>query len=179
MPKLFEESLAKSFRDTKSVPLEQAFAKLFPGFLTYSQSGKELDLLGSDVRIHLRDRDIHVDLKFRDTDPRQWGMDDLTIELLSVAERGIRGYENQRTDYLVWVFKTTGRVVAIPFPAFKRFYQANWNFWYFWRAEKPQRTIMPNGQAFHSVHCHVPFRLFKSFALEARFDSRQGPDGLN
>lgn len=179
MPEYYEETLAKSFRDTESFPLDRAFAKLFPDFRLFSKSGKKLDLQGSDVKIQLSDRTVHADLKFRDTDPRQWGEDDLAIELLSVVERGIRGYGNQRTDYLIWIFKSTGRVVSIPFEAFKPFYRANWNYWYFWRAEKPIKSVMPNGQSYHSVHCLVPFNLFEGFAREAQIELRRESFGPN
>ena len=173
MPRLFEKSLAKSFRDTESFPLNLAFSQLFPGFRSYSQSEKKFDLQGSDVRIQMGDRAIHADLKFRDTDPRLWREDDLAIELLSVVELGIRGYGNQRTDYIIWVFKNSGRVVAVPFAPFKRFYNVNWNYWYFWRAEKPQKTVMKNGYSYNSIHCYVPFDLVADMALEVQVESNR------
>lgn len=179
MPLHFDRSLAQSFRDTDSFPLDRAFEQLFPGYESYSQSEKQLDRQGSDVQIQLGNRTIHADLKFRSEDPRLWGEDDLAVELLSVVEKGIRGYANQRTDYLIWVFKRTGRIVSLPFEPFKRFYQQNWSYWHFWRAEKPAQTITESGGSYHSLHCLVPFKLVAGFATEVQIGLHPEDQWLN
>ncbi|EDY81928.1 hypothetical protein VDG1235_1548 [Verrucomicrobiia bacterium DG1235] len=171
----FSKDLSRSLSDTENFPLDDCLAQLFPDYLCSRQTSEAEDVMGADLKIYLKSRRCLADLKIRDEDPRLWGADDLAIELYSVLERRIRGYENRNADCLIWLFKPTGRAVMIEFDAFKRCYEANWDYWHFWRAEAPQKTRMRDGTTYHSVHCYVPLELFKAGVTEAYAGRRSFP----
>ncbi|MDQ8198174.1 hypothetical protein QEH56_08460 [Pelagicoccus enzymogenes] len=171
----FSEDLSRSLSDTKNFPLDDCLAQLFPDYLCSRETSEAIDRAGSDLEIFRKSGHDFADLKVRDEDPRIWGADDLAVELYSVFEKRIRGYQNRKADYLIWLFKPTGRAVMIEFRSFKKCYDANWDYWHFWRAESPQRTRMRDGTTYHSVHCYVPLQLFKAGVTEANVGRRSSP----
>lgn len=158
----FSKDLYRSLSDTENFPLDDCLTQLFPDYLCSRGTSEAIDRAGADLEIFRKSGHVFADLKVRDEDPRLWGADDLAVELYSVLEKRIRGYQNRKADFLIWLFKPTGRAVMIDFQSFKKCYDANWDFWHFWRAEKPQRTVMPDGTTYHSVHCYVPAKLFSA-----------------
>ena len=167
MTTYFSQDLSQSLKDTSDFPLDDCLAQFFPDYLGSRTTSETIDRSGADLEIFRKRGMAFADLKVRDDDPRLWGADDLAIELYSVLEKRIRGYQNRKADYLIWLFKPTGRAVMIDFQSFKKCYDKNWDFWHFWRAEAPQRTRMQDGTTYHSVHCYVPLELFKAGVSEA------------
>lgn len=167
MTESFKDRLDQSLEDTRSFPLDACLRQLFPDYLSCRATTERLDREGADLEIILESGTRYADLKFRDEDPRLWGADDLAVELYSVLEKRIRGYRNRKADFIIWLFKPTRRAVMVPFGPFKRCYEANWDYWRFWRGEPPQRTRMPSGEVYRSVHCYVPYSLFSAGATEA------------
>lgn len=108
----------------------------FPGATGCYRAGEEDDKRGVDFWVtfggSMRDS-IGVDVKVRNTDPvEKFGKDDLALEIWSNVEREKVGWTRDRkkiTDYVMWYFVPTGRVVLLPFPMLLRAMETHWEKW--------------------------------------------------
>lgn len=166
----FKNDLVKSREAAKAFPVQTALEMLLPGVAKILDVSRKEDLAGADCKIPLEDGTIvNIDFKVRSVDPRTWGVDDLAIEIYSVCEKQIRGYQDKSTDYLLWLFTSTNRTVLVPFEPFLDIYEEKWKEWEFWLAEPKQRTRMGN-TFFHSQFAKVPFDRFRHIAAETELN---------
>ncbi len=163
----FEKSFHASLESCRSLPMQRLLKELFPEMVRFFWADSRLDKMGSDLVVVLPDRQIHIDVKIRSDDPREWGEDDIAVELYSVVEKKKRGYQNEVCDYLLWGFEKTQRAVLVPFKPFQTYHAKYFAFWEKWRAELPQTTVLKDGTTYHSTFCFVPFDLIKPIAKEA------------
>ncbi|MBK1876087.1 hypothetical protein [Pelagicoccus mobilis] len=157
MQSCFIDELEKSRDAIRKLPLEDMLRRYFPNLIRLKEAEDERDIEGSDLLATLPHREVGIDVKLRQTDPRERGTDDLAIEVSSVYEKCIPGYQNSRVDYLLWVFETTQRTVLIPFSPFKARYEQNIAEWAYWGERFNKETLFRNGQRYHSTYCIVPY----------------------
>ena len=161
----FKTSLRNSILATKAFPLRAALKQLVPGFMRYEFSSDSEDRQGYDLVVTTRWKTERFDLKLRSRDSRVWGEDDLIVEIYSVVESSIRGYQSRKTDRLLWLFTDTKRAVLFDFAKFREIYDRHFDEWEFWLSE-PDQTTRLGHHTYHSRFAPVPFRYFASIAKE-------------
>lgn len=76
---------------------------------------------------------LSIDVKARQTDPIiQFNQDDLALEIWSDIDRKVIGWTRdprKQSDYILWLFTSTGRWVFIPFPMLCKIFRAHWQKW--------------------------------------------------
>lgn len=159
-------SLSDSFYAESLFPLDDILADLFADFLFSYSPGKAADLKGTDRVAVTRSGQYRIDFKIRSKDPKAYGKDDLAIELYSVVEKEIRGYENKATDYLLWLFEDSGRAVMIAFKEFKKRVDFGLSVFQEKLPVFRQKTVWRYGIEYHSEHCYVPMWYFSDIAIE-------------
>lgn len=101
-----------------------------------------------------------VDVKVREIDWRQTHPkeDDIALETWSVVEQEKIGWTrdtSKRTDYILWIWKDTGRWLLIPFPMLCSVFVKNMEVWSKKYGTKKQQTHF-NGSYYHSECVFVP-----------------------
>jgi hypothetical protein len=118
----FNERLRMSCAQTSSGKIEDILVANIPGAISARKASVSDDRRGTDWWVLLASGgDISVDCKVRETD---WSArkhnpaDDLALETWSVVERQKIGWtldETKRTDYVLWLWRDTGRWALVPF----------------------------------------------------------------
>lgn len=159
----FDERLVMSNGHAVSVDVREVLLQCIPGAVRSFKSSTRNDRLGVDwwVRM-LGGRHLAVDAKVREED---WAashpdQDDLAIETFSVVEMDKIGWSRdaaKQCDYVLWLWKNTGRYCLIPFPLLCRVCQDNWQQWREQYKVAKQRTPWRGGY-YHSECVFVPRR---------------------
>ncbi|MBC2606093.1 hypothetical protein [Pelagicoccus albus] len=170
MTRHFENDLLDSCRRSADFPVGNHYARYFRDYIGYRIGTENQDKSGTDHVVLTRNGSYCVDIKVRGEDPLAWGVDDLAVELYSCVENEVRGYQDKTTTHLMWIFPSTGRSVLIPFGAFRKVYDACFDYWDFWLAERPQAS-RHRGSVYHSTHCFVPTGLFGRYVLRHQGDA--------
>lgn len=101
---------------------------------------------------------VGVDVKVRDEDWARKGWDDIALEIWSVVEKQIIGWTrdpNKQSDYIVFLWKDTGRCVIMPFPWLCSIFIDHWEIW-----QKKFKTAYQNTEnRYHSQCVFVPREL--------------------
>jgi hypothetical protein len=132
-----------------------------PGAVNVTPAAPANDKQGVDWWVELSTaRHLAVDAKVRQDD---WAAshpaeDDLALESWSVVENSIPGWTRdtaKRCDYVLWLWKDTGRFCLVPFPMLCRVFSLNWQQW---RGRyKTRRQFTPRGGGgYHSECVFVP-----------------------
>ncbi len=134
-----------------------------PGAVNVHASAPANDKQGVDWWVELSSaRHLAVDAKVREQD---WaathpGEDDLALETWSVVEQNIPGWTldaTKRCDYILWLWKQTGRFCLVPFPMLCKVFAANRVAWTSRYRTARQHTPRSNG-GYHSECVFVPRR---------------------
>lgn len=175
MPACFRHDLERSQAALRSRGFLAAIREAFPESIELFGCPPYMDKVGWDAILLTRKGILGMDAKIRFSDPRQWGRDDLAIELWSCLESHTPGYTSEITDYIVWYFVPTGRAVVVPYPQFKRRIEQNRDRLLKEKKLYLQETIDDYGNTYHSAHCYVPLSFFSDIALEVdpRANSRK------
>jgi len=146
--------------------LRASLLALFPSSIEAYACPERFDIAGWDFALLTRQSLMGFELKARSVDPRTFGSDDLAIEIWSNREKGIPGYRSDQTDYIMWFFEPTQRVVILPYLEFKRRYLAYRDIFIRSLPQLEQQTEGLKGECYTSVHCYVPFELFADIAMQ-------------
>lgn len=159
----FGERLAMSCGHSTSVDVSRVLLDLIPGALQAHQAGKANDKAGVDWWVEMSSaRHLAVDAKVRESDWRAKhpDKDDLALETWSVVESGKIGWtrdESKRCDFILWLWKDTGRHCLISFPMLCKAFQTHWQEWAIRYGTSRQRTPSVAG-GYHSECVFVPRR---------------------
>lgn len=144
--------------EVRSVLLSQ-----IPGAVNVIAAHQKNDRQGIDWWVEMSTaRHLAVDAKVRESD---WAAshpdeDDLALETWSVVESRIPGWTrdaDKRCDYVLWLWKETGRFCLVPFPMLCRVFARNWQSWA--AAYKTSQQFTPRGGGgYHSECVFVPRR---------------------
>lgn len=145
--------------DVKSILIEQ-----IPGAVNAYQAAQENDRQGVDWWVEMSTaRHLAVDAKVREHD---WAAthpeeDDLALESWSVVEKNVIGWtrdHNKRCDYILWLWKDSGRFCLIPFPFLCKVFNIHWQSWR--KHYKSARQYTPRSNTgYHSECIFVPRRV--------------------
>lgn len=129
------------------------------GAVRVQKSNERDDKNGTDWWVTMKNGDkLSIDCKVREVDYARRGQDDLALESWSVVETRVVGWtrnERKRTDYVLWLWKDTGRWCLIPFAMLCAVFRDKWSAWA--RAYKTSRQFTPtNGGGYHSEVTFVP-----------------------
>jgi len=139
------------------VALGEMLVNAIPGGLRAIQALPVNDRQGVDwwVETAAGER-VGVDCKIREVDPLQkFGKDDLALETWSVIENNTVGWtlnDTKRTDYVLWIWKDTGRWCLVPFLLLVRAFKANKEKW----IQKFQVAKQNTEGKYHSECVFVP-----------------------
>ena len=137
-----------------------------PGAIAVERADEADDRSGTDWWVRrFSGHDLAVDCKVREEDwatkPGSQRADDLALEVWSVREDKIPGWtlrQDKRTDYILWLWKDTGRWCLVPFPMLCAVFREHGEAWCadngYRRAV--QATRRPDGTEYHSECVFVP-----------------------
>jgi hypothetical protein len=160
----FDERLVMSNGHAASVDVNDVLLQCIPGAVSSYKAARCNDRLGVDWWVEMcGGRHLAVDAKVREVD---WAAshpneDDLAIETFSVWEKRKIGWsrdQSKRCDYVLWLWKDTGRYCLVPFPLLCKVCQENWRTWKEQYKTSKQRTPMADGSHYHSECVFVPRR---------------------
>ena len=160
----FDERLVMSSGHAESIDVRDVLLQCVPGAVETHKAAKCNDRLGVDWWLEMcGGRHLAVDAKIREVDwsARDTEKDDLAIETFSVVETQKVGWsrdESKRCDYVLWLWKDTGRYCLVPFPMLCKACQDNWEEWRERYKVARQRTPRLNGSHYHSECVFVPRR---------------------
>ncbi len=131
-----------------------------PSALNAHKAHDHNDRQGTDWWVEMRaGHFVSVDCKIRKQDWLAKGKDDLALETWSVVEKRKVGWTrdvNKRTDYVLWLWKDTGRFVLIPFQMLLRVFESHWQVWRKKYQCNVQKTVRGGGREYHSECVFVP-----------------------
>jgi len=152
----FDERLEMSQGVSTSKSVRDILVENIPGALGAYKSTQEEDRSGVDWWVkHKSGHHLSVDCKIRGRDFREdeerGFPDDLALETWSVVEKEIPGWtlrDDKKTDYILWLWKDTGRWCLVPFPMLCKVFQENMDRWVEYYGP-PVQQFTPEGK-YHS-----------------------------
>lgn len=140
----FNDDMVMSQGCSAATSVESILLELVPGSLSVKKAAKANDRHGTDYWVEILGRHLSVDAKVRRED---WALkdppqDDLALETWSVKGEIVNGVRNdskrvvgwsrdsnKQTDYVLWLWKDSGRYCLIPFPFLCRAFDSRWMAW--------------------------------------------------
>lgn len=125
------------------------------------RANREDDRRGIDYWVTLQSgRVIGVDVKCRENDWQSRGCDDVALEIWSVVEKQVIGWTRntqKQTDYVLFLWKDTGRFLLLDFPVLCSIFIQHWETWRRIYQTAYQRTSeCPSRSGWHSQCVFVP-----------------------
>jgi len=175
----FDERMRMSAGISASSDVRTILLAEIPGAVNVHQAATENDKQGVDWWIEMSTaKHLAVDAKVREVD---WAAthpdeDDLALETWSVVEKSVPGWTrdaNKRCDYVIWLWKDSGRFCLIPFPMLCRVFTIKWQVWGQQYKVRRQFTPRQNG-GYHSECVFVPRRevwaqIYRQFSGSGEF----------
>lgn len=158
----FDEMLNASEGVAAVASIESIIMGNIAGALAVHKANEKNDRSGTDWWVeHVAGRHLSVDAKVRDEDWRAKDekFDDLALETWSVVEKKKVGWtrdENKRCDYILWLWKDTGRWCMLPFPMLCTVFSDNWQEWR--EKYKNAQQFTKDHGGYHSECVFVPRR---------------------
>ena len=129
----FDEQLVFSQGVAENASVEAILLANLPGACQVIPAHQSNDMNGTDWWVETRSGSfLSVDAKIRRTDWSAKGADDLALESWSVVEKNVVGWTRntkKRTDYVLWLWKDTGRWCLVPFQMLCLVFEGNWQEW--------------------------------------------------
>lgn len=156
----FQDRLVMSTGLAVNGTLESILLANIPGAEKVEKAQLSDDKQGTDAFVYRRDvKPVTVDVKVRERDPiLAYGNDDLALEVWSVVEQGKCGWTldaRKQTDFILWVFKDTGRWTLVPFPLLCAVFNEHKEEWV---GQYKVATQSSDGGKWHSQCVFVPRR---------------------
>jgi hypothetical protein len=160
----FDERFLMSNGRSANADVSDILWSSIPGTKSVTRAGESDDRMGIDWWVErTNERALSVDVKIRSKDysavnPKA---DDLALETWSVVEREIIGWtrdELKQCDFILWLWKDTGRWCLLPFPMLCRVFQELWQEWSATYRTERQKTT-DRRTPYHSEVVFVPRRL--------------------
>lgn len=128
----FGEKLVASKGILESCDVREILMSRLPGCIDASPSDEELDRTGVDWTAALCcGRDVGVDVKIREKDCISFGNDDVALETWSVigSQVGWTRDKSKACEWVLWVWKDTGRFFLVPFLPLCSVFSQRWTEW--------------------------------------------------
>lgn len=134
--------------------------KKIPLAVKVERANRDDDRRGIDYWATLQSgRVVGVDVKCRDKDWIKKGCDDVALEIWSVVEKKIVGWTRdtqKQTDYILFLWKDTGRCMLVDFPILCSIFMQRWETWHKAYQTAFQRTENSPSSQWHSECVFVP-----------------------
>lgn len=154
----FNEKLKASEGVCTSANIEKIVLENIAGSVAVNKSHAVNDRSGTDWWVECRNgTHLSIDAKVREQDWSLRGFDDLALETFSVVEKNKIGWtldHNKRTDFVLWLWKDTGRWCMIPFPMLCTVFTEKKDDWT--NRFKVAKQYTPNHGGYHSECVFVP-----------------------
>jgi hypothetical protein len=155
----FRTQMLLSSDTTASSDVSQVLLAQIPGAVGVERATALADLHGTDYWVVLANgKRLSIDAKVRTRDRFD---DDLALETWSVIEQRVVGWTRdamKQTDYVLWLWKDTGRWRLVPFVLLCAAFQSRWEVWSATYQTAQQRTLRRDGTSYHSECVFVPTR---------------------
>lgn len=159
----FDERLAMSSGIAASADVRSILLNHIPGAVNAHQAATANDKQGIDWWVELSTaKHLAIDAKVREQDwaARHPHEDDLALESWSVVEKRVPGWTrdaSKKCDYVLWLWKDTGRFCLVPFPMLCGVFTRHWQLWRTTHKTRQQHTPRADG-GYHSECVFVPRR---------------------
>lgn len=159
----FDERLRMSSGVAAVADVKTILLANIPGAVSVTQAAAANDKQGIDWWVELNTaRHLAVDAKVREQDwaAKKPHEDDLALESWSVVEKQVPGWTrdaSKKCDFVLWLWKDTGRFCLIPFPMLCSVFSRQWVKWQRQHKTRQQYTPRANG-GYHSECIFVPRR---------------------
>ena len=158
----FGDQLVMSQGVSTSKDVATILLQEIPGALSVQLAHQVNDRHGTDYWVeHARGNHLSVDIKVRREDwaakPEPDRADDLALEIWSVVEKKKIGWTrdpHKRADYVLWLWRDTGRWCLVPFHMLCAVFQEKWQEWSACYQTWQQYT--PQYGGYHSSCVFVP-----------------------
>jgi len=154
----FDDKLVASKGIVESCDVREILTMRLPGCLEVKQTDPEIDRTGVDWIAEVDSgRIVGVDVKHREKDCRAFGDDDLALETWSVVDCQV-GWTRDKSkacEWVLWVWKDTGRFFLVPFAPLCSVFSENWWLWRKQYKTRQQRTTR-DGHSWKSECVFVP-----------------------
>lgn len=170
----FHDELNMSQGFSVDADVREILLREIPGAVDVEQADYADDFCGVDWWVSMpRGDKLGVDCKVRRQDFALRGEDDLALELWSVVEGKIPGWsvdKKKRTDYILWLWRETGRWCLVPFRMLLAVSLENREKWASTYKTRRQLTLNhPRHGDYHSECVFVPRRevwgaIYRKFA---------------
>lgn len=160
----FQEQLIMSEESIReNEDLETYLLAKIPLAASIRRAEKDDDKKGIDYWVTLLSgRVIGVDVKVRKTDWKKRGCDDVALECWSVVEKKIVGWTRdtqKQTDYILFLWRDTGRCMLLAFPVLCSIFLKHWEEWSKTYQTAYQLTENSRSSRWHSQCVYVPRRI--------------------
>lgn len=156
-------------RSEQALPLDVLQSVLVGGVFASDQAirirpceNEQVDRAGVDVWVDCHNgKSLGIDLKIRQVDCRNFGQDDVALEIVSNIQSGTPGWAikpGPKTDYIVPIWTDTWRALKLPAEGLQRAVNANLEQW--WKLYPARLTSTRcswlDAGVYHSVYIFVP-----------------------
>jgi hypothetical protein len=128
----FNQKLVASKGIVESCDVHEILLLRLPGCVDANQTDSDVDRTGVDWLATLSSgRTVGVDVKIREKDCMKFGNDDVALETWSVVglQVGWTRDESKVCEWVLWVWKDTGRFFLVPFLPLCSVFSKNWHEW--------------------------------------------------
>lgn len=151
----FNEQFAAADAESVRRRVDKFLRQRFPDALSIRRAGAANDKMGADFVIEFPHGQFRfVDMKMRRDDYKARGMDDIALEVWSNTEQRKPGWaldDSKLTDYYLFVWVTTGRVVMFDARALRAITKVHLSRWQTGNKCAEQRTPTMSGSYSSSV----------------------------
>ena len=152
----FAERMAMSEGFAETASVERILLEQIPGAIKVRRADLNDDRSGTDWWVEIiNGTAISVDAKVRDKDWSLRGCDDLALETWSVVDQKIGWTRDpqKRTEYVLWLWRESGRWCLIPFRMLCRVFELNFVVWCATYKTATQSTPAENGRMGWKSEC--------------------------
>jgi hypothetical protein len=157
----FDEQLVMSQGYSETAQINEILLSNIPSALAVVSAHSDNDRHGTDFWVECKNgKFLSVDCKVREQDWAPKGYDDVALETWSVVEKRIPGWtrdKEKQTDYVLWLWKDTGRWMLVPFQMLLGVFENCWVDWSSKHKTAKQFTPRQSG-GYHSECVFVPRR---------------------
>jgi hypothetical protein len=154
----FNDKLIASQGIVESCDVGEILRCRLPGCVEVKQAPKDIDRTGVDWLAKMScGRVVGVDVKIREKDCTRFGNDDVALETWSVvgSHVGWTRDDGKACEWVLWVWKDTGRFFLLPFQALCSVFSDRWEHWVDAYKTRTQRTVR-EGRSWESECVFVP-----------------------
>lgn len=154
----FEADLDQSNGSSEEKMAMKALAQAFPGRFVRKATVAE-DMKGADFFVEVDNVEIAIDVKFRKHDCRDFGKNDVCLEIWANQKTKKLGWtrdDTKITDGVLWVWKSSGRWALYSFSRLWFLFEGSWADWRRSFGSDRQRSRGKHGKRWKSESVFVP-----------------------